>query len=151
MLVLVALPSLSGYLIARLGSVRRMELAIVRGSLTLRIIGNLAMGLAPSRTHFLIGVTVQALGAGTYDTFKSFLTGLSSTGHVAELYAVIALVETAAHIISSQMWANILVFSLHLPEYLIGLPFWISASLALLTIFIIQLMVRDLRHEPPPA
>ncbi|KAK3997791.1 major facilitator superfamily domain-containing protein [Cladorrhinum sp. PSN332] len=149
MLVLAGLPSLSSYLVARLGSVRRMELVIIRGSLVLRIIGNLAMGLAPTRAYFLMGVTVQALSAGTYDTFKSFLTGLSSTGHVAELYAVISLVETAARIVSSQMWANILVFSLNLDDVLMGLPFWVSAGLGLATILTIQLMVRQLRHEPP--
>lgn len=149
MLVLAGLPSLSSYLVARLGSVRRMELVIIRSSLMLRILGNLAMGLAPTRAYFLVGVTIQALSAGTYDTFKSFLTGLSSTGHVAELYAVISLVETAAHMVSSQMWANILVFSLDLEDVFMGLPFWVAASLSLAVIFIIQLMVRQLRHERP--
>ena len=150
MVVLAGLPSLSSYLVARLGSVRRMELAIIRSSLMLRILGNLAMGLAPTRSYFLVGVTIQALSAGTYDTFKSFLTGLSSTGHVAELYAVISLVETAAHMVSSQMWANILVFSLDLDDLFMGIPFWVSAGLGLAAIFTIQLMVRELRHERPP-
>ncbi|KAH6618354.1 hypothetical protein B0J18DRAFT_437147 [Chaetomium sp. MPI-SDFR-AT-0129] len=149
MLVLAGLPALSTYLIIRLGSARRMEIVIIRWSLVLRIIGNLAMGLAPSRPYFLMGVTIQALSAGTYDTFKSFLTGLSSSGHVAELYAVISLLETAARIVSSQMWANILVVSLDLRDPFRGLPFWIAALLGLLTILTLQLMVRQLRHEPP--
>jgi len=101
MLVLASLPFISSYLTYKLGSPRKTEIFILQISITLRIIGTLAMGLVPNRASFLIAVAVQALSAGTYDTFKSLLTSFSSTTHIAELYAVISLVETTAHMISS--------------------------------------------------
>ena len=138
MCVLAGLPLLSSYLLTTLGSARKMEIRILRLSLLFRIIGMLAMGFSPNKVCFLISVGVEALSAGTYDTFKAFLTGFSSTKHIAELYAVIAMVETVARMVSSQLWARVLIVSLRLDTFGMGLPFWLSACFSLCALIMIQ-------------
>ncbi|KAL9119338.1 MAG: hypothetical protein Q9187_004108, partial [Circinaria calcarea] len=114
MCVLAGLPLLSSYLLTKLGSTRKMEIRLLQLSLSLRVAGTLAMGLSPNKTLFLVSAGVQALSAGTYNTFKSLMTSFTSANQVAELYAVIAMVESMARIIDGQMWANVLIVSLRL-------------------------------------
>lgn len=83
MLVVASLPPVVLPLADRLGTQRATELPDIRASLALRAAGTLAMGLAPTRGAFLAAVAVQALSAGIYNTFKSFLAGCSSSAHVA--------------------------------------------------------------------
>ena len=129
--VLAGLPHLSSYLLTTLGSAQKREIRILRLSLLFRTTGMLAIGFSPNKVCYLISVGVEALGAGTSDTFKALLTDFSLTKHIAELYAVIAIVETMARIISSQLWLRVLIFSLRPNAFGMGLPFWLSALGAL--------------------
>ncbi|KAM4060144.1 hypothetical protein HRG_002249 [Hirsutella rhossiliensis] len=141
MVVLVCLPFLSASLSDRLDSPQRTDILIFRLSLFFRIAGTVAMGLAPTKLSFLAAVGVQALSAGAYDAFKSLVTSFSSAAHVTELYAVISLIETLAHMLSCQLWASLLVLSLGLDRSRMGLPFWVSGFLSLLALATFQVMV----------
>lgn len=69
----------------------------------------------------------------------------------AELYAVISMVNTAAHMLSSQLWTCLLIFTLHLEGPYAGLPFWVSAGVGLLTfslMLLIQWSLEDVRNIP---
>ena len=150
--VLLGLPVITSCLLKKLKSTRKVETSIFRLSLFFRILGTFAMALSPNEPCFLFSVGVQALGAGTYDTFKAIVTGFASTKHIAELYAVIGMVETIAHMIGSQIWANVLIASLAKGRLGMGLPFLLSASFSFCALLLSQslfLRVGELDERSP--
>ncbi|KAL8798642.1 MAG: hypothetical protein Q9182_006501 [Xanthomendoza sp. 2 TL-2023] len=151
MCVLAFLPLFSSYLQPKLLDAVKVDVRIIQLSLMFRMAGTLAMGLSPTRACFLIAVGIQALGAGTYDAFKSLLTRFSSGSHIAELYAVIAIVETMARMLSSRMWATLLIISLKQDDFGMGLPFWVSSCFSLCALLLIQYLVFHVnRRQVPP-
>ncbi|MDI1492094.1 MAG: hypothetical protein OHK93_003306 [Ramalina farinacea] len=149
--MLAFLPLFSSYLQPKLLDAVKVDVRIIQLSLIFTMAGTLAMGLSPTRACFLVAVGIQALGAGTYDAFKSLLTRFSSSSHVAELYAVIAIVETMARMLSSRMWATLLIISLKQDDFGMGLPFWVSSCFSLCALLLIQYLVFHVnRRQVPP-
>lgn len=152
LVVLVGLPFLSANLLRILQNPQMVEVAVLAVSLALRVIGTVAMGLAPTRGTFLVATAVQALSAGAYDTFKAFLTGFCPPTRVAELYAAITLVETATHVAVSRLWAHILIVSLGKGGGLLGmgLPFLVSTAFSTTALVLVRIMKgyeRQVFHE----
>ena len=134
----MALPVFTSCLLKKLKSTRQAEISVFRLSLSFRVVGTLAMALSPNSTCFLFSIGVQALGAGTYDAFKALLTGFASTKHIVELYAIIGMVETIAHMIGSQVWANVLIASLAKHGVGMPLPFLLSSSFSFCALLLSQ-------------
>ena len=153
MLILAGLPFLSSYLICRYnGNTKMMEITILRLSMASHAIGALAIGLAPSRGAYIIAVSISALSVGSFDTFKSYLSGFCPPDCITELYATISLVETAAHIVASRMWASILIASFDLQGVAMGLPFLVSAGFSCIAFCLIWFMARYTKsHQPMPT
>lgn len=134
MFVLLALPFFASNMQRKLGDPRKVDIHLFRFSMLLMCVGNLAMSISPNRGIFLISVGIQALGAGTWDCYKSFLIGLWSKEHVTELYGVVSAMEYLVRTIDCRIWAWILVVALRQGGLGMGLPFWVSAALGLLTL-----------------
>lgn len=136
--VLLGLPSFSAYLLRRLHDTRKVDLSIVRLSFIFKSLGLFVEGVAPTTGSFLLAITIQALGAGQTDGFKSFLTGFSSKQHTAELYAVLSQVETLIRMFSSRIWAWILIVALKQDRAWMGWPYWLSALIYLCVLPVVQ-------------
>lgn len=136
--VLAALPWFSSYLLRKMHDIRKVDLCVFRLSLLFKSFGILLEGLAPTKGSFILALTIQALGAGTTDGFKAFLTGFSAKKHTAELYAVTSQVETLVRMFSSRIWAWILIIALKQDHFWMGWPFWLSACVWLCVLPLIQ-------------
>ncbi|RYP57807.1 hypothetical protein DL769_009257 [Monosporascus sp. CRB-8-3] len=141
LITLASLPILTAHLISRYnGHTQKMEVTILRMSVAAFTLSSLGIGLSPNRGVYILAVSFAALSVGSFDTFKSLLSGFCATDLLSELYATISLVETAVHIVASRMWTLILIKSFDLKGVLKGLPYLVSSGLGLVAFSLIWYM-----------
>ncbi|CAL3971434.1 unnamed protein product [Diplocarpon coronariae] len=107
---LLVLPALSHrFLKPRLGgSILEVDLFVTKISTLAHSVGIVAMGFAPGRFSYILGITVWKVGFGMTDALRSYVTGLAtSTEQVEQLYLGIGTVEMLAGIIATASWSGI--------------------------------------------
>ncbi|PBP28178.1 hypothetical protein BUE80_DR000964 [Diplocarpon rosae] len=124
--ILLTLPTLSHcFLKPRLGgSILDVDLLVTKISTLAHSVGIIAMGFAPGRFSYILGITVWKLGFGMTDALRSYVTGLAtSTEEVEQLYLGIGMVEMLAGILATASWSGIFSHVLGKGYLLTRLPF----------------------------
>lgn len=96
----------------------------MRISMIFLAVGWTLVGLSPNIPFATISLAIASLGQGAILLLRSFLTGLVEKHHVARLYSVISIVDTAGSMVGSPLMAGLFQRGLHMGGLWIGLPFY---------------------------
>ena len=116
-------------------SAQRKDLYLMRVSMVFLAVGWTLVGLSPNIPFAAISLAIASMGQGAMLLLRSFLTGLVEKHHVARLYSVISVVDTAGSMVGSPLLAGLFQRGLHMGGLWIGLPFYfLGVMSALFTI-----------------
>lgn len=148
-LVLVSLPYVSRKILKpRLGSTRGTDLWVMKASILMNIVGALCISFAPTKASFVMSFTVYSMGAGLYDSLKSFATSFLRKEQITRFYVGFSLVGTIGGLISGPLWTG--AFSLALSIDFLGLPFWLCSLFFLCAFAIVIYVEKHLKSARLP-
>ncbi|KAF2233230.1 MFS general substrate transporter [Viridothelium virens] len=127
---LLLIPALSTILVQRFafGNLSK-DLWLGRMSCISIVIGYAIFGFAPNIAMSIIGMIIFTLGNGHAQLIRSFTTNLVEKHHVARLYTIIGIFETASLMIGSPLLAGLFQEGSQLGGSWIGLPFYFISGL----------------------
>ncbi|APA13093.1 hypothetical protein sscle_10g078630 [Sclerotinia sclerotiorum 1980 UF-70] len=127
-LFLFLLPRVTAFIQSK-NSVRteKIDLALMRISVSFLLLGSLAIGLAPTSGWIPVGVSIFAAGFGSRISTLSLISHFIPASSLATLYASIAVLENIGHAINDPSMQHIFAATLHLPSFWHALPFFVAA------------------------
>ena len=144
LLLFVILPYLSTMIMQKFQlSGPRKDLYLVRASLAFLVIGWVFVGFSPNIPIVALSLAISALGQGFALLLRSFLTSLVPAHHIARVYSIVSIVDTAGMMVGSPLLAGLFKRGLALGGAWIGLPFYFTALIGFM--FLILLLVIRLR------
>lgn len=144
LLLFVILPYLSTLIMQKFQlSGPRKDLYLVRVSLGFIVVGWMLVGLSPNIPVVAISLAISALGQGFALLLRSFLTSLVPAHHIARVYSIVSIVDTAGMMVGSPLLAGLFKRGLALGGAWIGLPFYFTALVG--SMFLLLLLVIRLR------
>lgn len=129
-MLLFALPTVRKvYLEPRMND-QQVDLLVVKGSLTLNIIGMAGFCISVASPLYIIALSVYTSGSWLYDSLTTFgLTSLPGDQKPASFLVRCTLVQTIAGLVAAPFWSSIFSLCLKSKSLPTGLPFGISAAL----------------------
>jgi MFS family permease len=140
LLLFVILPYLSTMIMQKFQlSGPRKDLYLVRVSLVFIVVGWMLVGFSPNIPVVAISLAISALGQGFPLLLRSFLTSLVPAHHIARVYSIVSIVDTAGMMVGSPLLAGLFKRGLALGGVWIGLPFYFTALVGVM--FLLLLLV----------
>ncbi|OJD35970.1 mfs transporter [Diplodia corticola] len=104
--LLFVLPAITHFLTARLGmAVQLKDLYLARWSALFLSLGLLGIGIAPTLLLLITAIPFEVAGWGFTFVVRSLMTSFVESHHVARLYTVLTLVDTAVLMVGSPVTA----------------------------------------------
>ncbi|RDW79795.1 hypothetical protein BP6252_04433 [Coleophoma cylindrospora] len=130
------IPGISYILTRRLGySNWSKDLTLAQASICFSAVGALVMALSPTVVLTSAALIFWTFGAGFTALCRSLLTAMVEKEHLARIYAVVAVVETAGALVAGPALAGLFSLGLKWKGGWIGMPFIGMAFIHLLACF----------------
>lgn len=100
------------------------DLHLARASQLFVAAGWTLVGLAPNVAAVAIAMAVASLGQGAYLLIRSFLTSLVPARHIARVYSIISMVDTAGAMFGGALLAGLFKEGMVMGGMGVGLPFY---------------------------
>lgn len=131
LLLLVILPFVSASTMRLLNlSSQEKDLYLSRASQALLVAGMACIGLSPNLPILAVGLVVTALGQGAYLLLRSFLTTLVEAHHIARVYSIVGIMDTAGMMLAGAMLAGLFKVGLSLGGLWTALPYLFVAAVS---------------------
>ncbi|KAF2460314.1 major facilitator superfamily domain-containing protein [Lineolata rhizophorae] len=141
LLLLVILPFVSSFIQRRFGlSALRRDLVLARATCACLCIGLLGIALAPNLPLMVIALVVSVPGYGTMLLVRSILTTFVEKHHVARLYTIIGVVDTAGLMAGAPLLAELFKKGGAMGGLWSGLPFLSTAVMVGLVFFAVSII-----------
>lgn len=145
LLLLVILPFVSASTMRLLNlSSQEKDLYLSRASQALLIAGMACIGLSPNVPLLAVGLVVTALGQGAYLLLRSFLTTLVEAHHIARVYSIVGIMDTAGVMLAGAMLAGLFKVGLSLGGLWTALPYFFIAAVS--SLFLVLMCAVKLRE-----
>ncbi|KYG47559.1 hypothetical protein M433DRAFT_33285, partial [Acidomyces richmondensis BFW] len=131
LLLLVILPFASAHTMRVFSlSSQEKDLYFTRASQMLLIVGMACIGFSPNLSTVAVSSVITALGQGTYLLLRSFLTTLVEAHHIARVYSIIGIMDTAGLMLASALLAGFFKIGVALGGLWIALPYFFVAAVS---------------------
>ncbi|KZF19068.1 MFS general substrate transporter [Xylona heveae TC161] len=128
--LLVALPSISEYLVERRGfSPQEKDLWLARTSVMIQATGLFVEGLAPRADLMLAGTIFATTAVGAPHLIRSLATSLVEPHQVGRLYAITSVVSTVSMMTAGPILAGLFNLGIDAGSGWLGLPYFYCAVL----------------------
>ncbi|KAL1962388.1 hypothetical protein VTN77DRAFT_9727 [Rasamsonia byssochlamydoides] len=128
-LLAVILPGLNDFILRRGRDARTKDLWLARGSAVSIAVGALAIGLSPSVSLMVVGLTLFVLGQGFVPVVLSLATSLVELSHVGMLYTAMAVSETIGRLVNGPILSSTFDAGMRVGGALMGLPFLVAGAM----------------------
>lgn len=146
-MLLVVLPVISNIVIhsGRVSGARK-DIWLSRVLTGVLVLGNLAVGLAPTSQLFIAAACLSELSAGSGSAIVSFLASVVTEEHKGLLFGYVAMLEAIGSLISGPLIAGLISAGLNWGSQWSGLPF-IFVGILQIFVFAILFLFRDQSAE----
>ncbi|KAF3391838.1 hypothetical protein DPV78_010707 [Talaromyces pinophilus] len=127
------LPGVSALLLQRGFNAGKKDLWISRASIVCLALGAFVIGLAPTLTIMVTGLTIFALGHGFVPAVLSLATPFIEPGHIGMLYTAMTIGETIGKIANEPLLTGSFELGMRVGGLLLGLPFVATGVLLTIT------------------
>lgn len=132
-LLVIVLPYLTSAIMQHYGlSGQSKDLLLARISQILIAVGWILVAASPSIPMAALSLAIASSGVGAIFMVRSLLTSIVPAQHIARVYTIISMVDTAGLMAGAPLLAGLFSRGLSLGDGWIGLPFYFIGSLAAL-------------------
>lgn len=158
LLLLVILPSIS-YLLAKRYkySPRAKDLFLALTSAVFGVVGVVLFGVSSTIGITITGLVITTLGGGYQSLCRSLITSMVDKEHVARLYSLIAVIETATLLAAGPIVGVLFSLGMKWKGPYLGLPYlliaviWFCGGLAVWTFGFLTRGMDDYREDEEPT
>ncbi|KAK0715061.1 major facilitator superfamily domain-containing protein [Lasiosphaeris hirsuta] len=119
---------------------REKDLRLTQASAVLAATGIVILALAETKLFMIIGIIISATGVGFTFMLRGLMTSLVGGHEVGLLFTSIALVETAAALVSGPSYAKLYKIGLYLGPEWIGLPYLVAGVVLILAAVLVGII-----------